>query len=195
MRYLLTGLSVLLAAVAWSAPASAQQPSQAPAPATQTGTPPASSSPWLVVPVFSSNPKLGTAFGGLGAYLHTFDPDSRVSLFGVTYQYTSTHSQIAAAFARTSFGADHHRLTVVAPFGHIKNDYDDYLGTGQPLKTDDDFQRGGGTIPVSCRRVTGSSARRATRPTTRCLAPRRRTSSSWKRSAYAASSRPRWARS
>ena len=90
--------------------------------------------------MFSSNPKLGTAIGALGAYLHTFDPDSRVSLFGVTYQYTSTHSQIAAAFVRTSFAADHQRLTVVAPFGHIKNDYDDYLGTGQPLKTDDDLR-------------------------------------------------------
>src|SRR6476646_481559 len=140
MRHLVTGLSVFLAAVVLAAPASAQQPSQAPAPATQAGTSAATSSPWLVVPVFSSNPKLGTAIGGLGAYLHTFDPDSRVSLFGVTYQYTTTHSQIGAAFARTSFGADHHRLTVVAPFGHIKNDYDDYLGTGQPLKTDDDFR-------------------------------------------------------
>ena len=140
MRNLVTGLAVLFAAVALPASASAQQPTPAPAPSTQTATPAASSSPWLVVPVFSSNPKLGTAIGALGAYLHTFDPDSRVSLFGVTYQYTSTHSQIAAAFVRTSFAADHQRLTVVAPFGHIKNDYDDYLGTGQPLKTDDDLR-------------------------------------------------------
>jgi hypothetical protein len=28
----------------------------------------------------------------------------------------------------------------LAVFGHIKNDYDDYLGTGQPLKTDDDIR-------------------------------------------------------
>ena len=67
-------------------------------------------------------------------------PNSRVSLFGVMYQYTSTHSQIASAFARTSFGADHHRTVTLAVFGHIKNDYDDYLGTGQPLKTDDDLK-------------------------------------------------------
>ena len=57
-----------------------------------------------------------------------------------SYQYTSTHSQIAAAFARTSFGADHHRIVAIAVFGHIENDYDDYLGTGQPLKTDDDLK-------------------------------------------------------
>jgi hypothetical protein len=124
----------------------------------------------------SRGSKLGTSFGGLGAYIHTFDPDSRVSLFGVSYQYTSTHSQIAAAFARTSFGADHHRITVVAPFGHIKNDYDDYLGTGQPLKTDDHLRaivarylfRAG---------VTGSSVRRAALRTTRCLELRLKTTS------------------
>jgi len=90
--------------------------------------------------MLSSSPKLGTAGGGLGAYMHTFDAGSRVSLFGASYQYSSTQSQIAAAFARTSFGADHHRVVAIAAFGHIKNDYDDYLGTGQPLKTDDDLK-------------------------------------------------------
>jgi len=96
-------------------------------------------SPWLLVPVVSSNPKLGTTVGGLGAFLHKFDPESRVSMIGATYQYTSTHSTIAAAFARTSFGADHHRLAIVGAFGYIKNDYDDYLGTGEPLQTNDDL--------------------------------------------------------
>jgi hypothetical protein len=72
--------------------------------------------------------------------MHFFDPESRVSLFGVTFQYTSTHSQIAGAFARTSFRRDHHRTVTLAIFGKIKNDYDDYLGTGQPLKTDDDLK-------------------------------------------------------
>ena len=97
------------------------------------------SSPWLLVPVVSSNPKLGTAFGGMGAFLHTFDQESKVSLFGLTYQYTSTHSSVAGAFTRASFGADHHRIAAVAVFGFIKNDYEDYLGTGQPLKTNDDL--------------------------------------------------------
>jgi hypothetical protein len=92
-----------------------------------------------LVPVSSSSPKLGTAVGGLGAYLHKFDVESRVSLFGIIYQHTSTHSQIASAFARTSFGADHHRIVAIAAFGHIENDYED-LGTGQPLKTEDDLK-------------------------------------------------------
>ena len=123
--------------------ATAQQPDEiATAPAEQaTDQKPATrSSPWLLVPVVSSNPKLGTAFGGMGAYMHRFDADSQVSLFGVTYQYTSTHSTIAGAFARTSFGADHHRIVGIGAFGYIKNDYADYLGTGQPLQTNDDLK-------------------------------------------------------
>ena len=119
-------------------PAAAQEPSAGQAPAGQASE--ERSSPWLLLPVVSSNPKLGTAFGGMGAYLRLFDPKSQPSLFGVTYQYTSTNSQIAGAFARTSFGADHHRIIVIGAFGYIKNDYDDYLGTGLPLKTNDDFR-------------------------------------------------------
>ena len=53
---------------------------------------------------------------------------------------SSTHSQIFSLFARTSSGADHHRLVVVTALGHIENDYDDYLGTGQPLKSDDELK-------------------------------------------------------
>jgi hypothetical protein len=138
MKHLVTRLSVILITVAVSGSASAQQP--APASSAQPADAPPPSSPWLIVPVFSSSPKLGTAGGGLGAFLHTFDPASRVSLFGAMYQYTSTHSQIATAFARTSFGADHHRLVVISAFGEIKNDYDDYLGTGRPLKTEDNLK-------------------------------------------------------
>src|SRR6185436_8802523 len=87
-----------------------------------------------------SSPKLGTALGGLGAYMHKFDADSRVSLFGVSYQYSTTHSQVLSLFARTSSGKDHHRIAALGVFGHIENDYEDYLGTGQPLQTDDDMK-------------------------------------------------------
>ena len=89
----------------------------------------------------------------MGAYLHQFDPDSQVSLFGLTYQYTSTHSTIAGAFARTSFHADHHRIVGIAAFGYIKNDYEDYLGTGQPLQTNDDLKALAGRYLY---RVTGN---------------------------------------
>ena len=106
----------------------------------QDPQPPERRSPWMAVPLVSSNPKLGTSVGALGAYLTMFDPGSRVSIFGVTYQYTSTESSIGAAIARASFGADHHRIIGLAAFGSIKNDYEDYLGTGQPLQTDDQIK-------------------------------------------------------
>jgi hypothetical protein len=138
MRHLVTALLLLLAAVGFPVLGFAQQPPADPS------APPAAAketrSPWLLVPMFSSSPKLGTALGGLGAYMHFFDKESRVSIFGVSYRYTTTESQIFSAFARTSSGADHHRIVALTALGHIKNDYDDYLGTGQPLKTDDDLK-------------------------------------------------------
>jgi hypothetical protein len=138
MRHRITRFLVIVIGLAAAASAYAQQPSpDAPA---QPAAEKESRSPWLLVPMFSSSPKLGTAFGGLGAYMHVFDENSRVSLFGVSYRYTSTHSQIFSAFARTSSGADHHRVVAITVLGHIENDYDDYLGTGQPLKTSDDLK-------------------------------------------------------
>ena len=98
----------------------------------------------MAVPLVSSNPKLGTSIGVLGAYVTVFDPGSQVSIFGATYQYTSTDSSIGGVVTRTSFGADHHRIIGLAAFGSIQNDYDDYLGTGQPLKTSDQLKSGAG---------------------------------------------------
>jgi hypothetical protein len=135
-----------LVVLIWSATislASAQdRPPDAPSAGPNTAQPssPERSSPWVIAPIASSSPKLGTAAGGLGAYGPKFDAASRLSLFGGTFQYSSTDSIVSAVFARTSFGEDHHRVTALAAFGYIKNDYEDYLGTGQPLHTDDDLK-------------------------------------------------------
>jgi hypothetical protein len=91
----------------------------------------------LLLPTFSNSPKLGTSVGALAGYLRKFDSESQVSIFGASAQYTSTDSATAVLFARTSFGADQHRLNVIAVGGRIKNDYDDFLGTGVPLKSED----------------------------------------------------------
>ena len=93
-------------------------------------------SPWLVAPVFSSNPKLGTSFGAIAGYLHYFDEQSRPSIFGVQGQYSNTGSIIGGAFARTSFDEDRQRGIAGVVYGNVKNDYDNYLGTGVPLKND-----------------------------------------------------------
>jgi hypothetical protein len=50
-------------------------------------------SPWLLLPTFSNNPKLGTSVGALAGYVRKFDAQSQVSIFGVSAQYTSTDSR------------------------------------------------------------------------------------------------------
>jgi Omp85 superfamily domain len=61
-------------------------------------------------------------------------------LFGTSAQYTSTDSIVASVFGKASFDADHHRLLAVLAGGNIKNDYDDFLGTGMPLKSEDNLR-------------------------------------------------------
>ena len=97
-------------------------------------------SPWLLVPLFSSSPKLGLSGGLLAGYLHYFDEKSRSSTFGVNGQYTSTGSITASVFAKTSFDEDRQRLSALLAGGNIKNDYSNYLGTGVPLKTEDELR-------------------------------------------------------
>src|SRR6187401_361637 len=94
-------------------------------------------SPWLLLPTFSNNPKLGTSLGALAGYVRKFDAQSQVSIFGVSAQYTSTDSATAVVFGRTSFDADRHRINAIAIGGRIRNDYDDFIGTGVPLKSED----------------------------------------------------------
>ena len=110
-------------------------------------------SPWLLAPVFSSNPKLGTSVGALVGYLHSFDDKSRPSIFALSGQYTSTESIVAGAMARASWDEDHHRLIAGLMYGNIKNDYDDYLGTGVPLRNNAELRS---LIARYTYRVTGN---------------------------------------
>jgi len=93
-------------------------------------------SPWLFTPLVSSNPKLGTSAGGLAGYIHLFDPKSRPSIFAVQAQYSTTDSLIGGVIARASFDEDKQRVLSGLMYGNIKNDYDDYLGSGVPLKNE-----------------------------------------------------------
>ena len=92
-------------------------------------------SPWLVLPLLQSNPKLGTSAGVLSGYMHQFDAKSRPSIFALQGQYSDTDSIIGGGFARTSFDEDRQRLIAGLLYGYVKNDYEDYLGTGVPLKS------------------------------------------------------------
>jgi hypothetical protein len=96
-------------------------------------------SPWLIVPILSLDPKLGTSLGVMAGYMHHFDEKSRLSMLGVTAQWTSTGSVIGGLFGTASWAEDQHRLVAGVMGGYIKNDYDDYLGTGVPLRSDSDL--------------------------------------------------------
>ena len=117
-------------------------PTARPAEETGTASPLDEKSPWLLAPIFNSNPKLGTAFGAIGGYVHYFDEKSRPSIFAVTAQYSNTDSMIGGAQARTSWAEDSQRLIAGVVYGYVKNDYDDYLGTGVPLKSNGDLRSG-----------------------------------------------------
>ena len=97
-------------------------------------------SPWLLAPVFQSNPKLGTSVGALAGYLHYFDEKSRPSVFAVMAQHSNTDSTIGGALARTSFDEDRQRLLGGIMYGYVKNDYSDYLGTGVPLQSNGELR-------------------------------------------------------
>jgi hypothetical protein len=120
-----------------SAEAGASAPEQSSDQPAQDEGPKKAPSPWMLIPTFSNNPKLGTSVGVMGGYITKFDPQSQASIFGVSAQYTSTESATVALFGRASFAADHHRISVGALGGLIKNDYDDFLGSGESLKSED----------------------------------------------------------
>ncbi|MDG0817684.1 BamA/TamA family outer membrane protein [Bdellovibrio svalbardensis] len=94
-------------------------------------------SPWLILPLLSSNPKLATAAGLMTAYLHKFDEKSRASLFGISGKYSSTDSLVATIFAKASWKEDHHRLVTSLLVGQINNEYQNYLESGQTVNTQD----------------------------------------------------------
>jgi hypothetical protein len=110
-------------------------------------------SPWLLIPIFQSNPKLGTSVGGLAGYVHYFDEKSRPSIFAVQGQYTSTESIVAGVMARASWDEDWQRVIAGMVYGYIKNDYGDYLGTGVPLQSNSDVK---GMIGRYTHRVHGN---------------------------------------
>jgi hypothetical protein len=97
-------------------------------------------SPWLLAPLLSLNPKLGFSAGAIIGYMFYFDEKSKFSMIGINGQYTSTGSTIAGLVSKLSFGEDHHRIIALAFGGNIKNDYEDFLGTGVPLKSSDELR-------------------------------------------------------
>jgi len=94
-------------------------------------------SPWLIIPLVSSDPKVSTAAGAAVGYLHRFDSDSPVSKFFFGGNYSTTHSYLYGIGAKVYFDHDRNRLTGFLAGGKIKNSYSDFLGSGLPLQTTD----------------------------------------------------------
>jgi outer membrane protein assembly factor BamA len=128
---------------ATAAPAQQRSPEPAPADAAANSEEKKERT-WMVAPLFSSTPKLGTSYGVMAGALHHFDPQSRVSMVGFSAQRTTTDSMKASVSAKGSFGADRHRVQLSANVASIKNEYDDYLGTGIALRNVEDARGIGG---------------------------------------------------
>ena len=93
--------------------------------------------PWLITPTLSADPKLGANVGGLIAYLKKLDAESTPSMTGLTVSYSDTDSMTGALFSQLYWKADSRRLSLLAAGAEINNEYDDFLGTGQNVETQD----------------------------------------------------------
>lgn len=94
-------------------------------------------SPWLLTPVLSSNPKLGTSFGGMAAYIKQFHPQAPPSTFGGMATYSTTDSYAYGVFARAYLGPDKHRIALALGGGKANNRYENFLGSGLTAETTD----------------------------------------------------------
>jgi hypothetical protein len=103
-------------------------------------TPGGPESPWLLTPTISSDPKLGHKIGGLAAYLHQFDAQSNISMFGGFASYSDTDSYTGGFFGDMYWDANRRKIVAGAIGGKIRNEYDDFLGTGLKGKTEDDLK-------------------------------------------------------
>lgn len=97
-------------------------------------------SSWLFTPIFSNDPKLSTSGGVMVGYVHKFDDESPASILGTIGTYSTTDSYYYGVFGKLYFGQDTHRLMGGVGRGHIRNDYDDFQGSGLPVQTTDDLE-------------------------------------------------------
>lgn len=94
-------------------------------------------SPWILAPTVSSDPKLGTTIGGIAGYLYKFDEESTTSMFATKATYSSTDSWVVGGFGQIFFDKDNQRITAGVFGGEVRNDYQDFLGSGISAQTTD----------------------------------------------------------
>ena len=77
-------------------------------------------SPWLAVPMISSDPKVGTSAGGMVGYLFKLDPESTASMVGLGGTYSTTDSLLGGVFLRSFWDHDRKRLIFFGGGGNLK---------------------------------------------------------------------------
>lgn len=97
-------------------------------------------SPWLLVPLVSNSPKLGTSLGLMGGYIHRFDEVSEPSLVGVQVKHSNTSSSVLSVGGKLFFNENRDRLALGLVGGKVTNDYLDFLGTGVEVRTDEQLK-------------------------------------------------------
>jgi len=128
MKKLIVLMLLVLSPMSWADDTPAVQPVEE-----------SKSSPWLITPLLSSDPKLSTSVGALAGYVHEFDNESPPSLLGLFGTYSTTDSYYYGAFAQTFSGKDKHRTTLAVMAGVVRNDYADFAGSGLDVQTTDDL--------------------------------------------------------
>jgi len=99
-----------------------------------------SRSPWLLVPLVSSNPKLGTSLGGMVGYVMRFDKASEPSLIALQGQGSNTSSATAALGGKLYWNENQERMALGLVGGKVTNDYLDYLGSGQEVRSNENVR-------------------------------------------------------
>lgn len=97
-------------------------------------------SPWLLTPTVSADPKLGTTLGAVAGYVSALDRGSSPSLITAFATYSDTDSYVGGMFGDLYFGADTHKVMFGYINGKIRNEYDDFLGTGRTVRTEDNIE-------------------------------------------------------
>jgi hypothetical protein len=97
-------------------------------------------SPWLLTPTISADPKLGTTLGFVAGYIHSFDEESSPSLVTGFGTYSDTDSYVGGVFGDLYFDENDQKIMTGYINGRIRNEYDDFLGTGVKARTEDDIE-------------------------------------------------------
>jgi hypothetical protein len=97
-------------------------------------------SPWLLTPTVSADPKLGSTVGVVAGYIHAFDAASTPSLVTTFATYSDSDSYVGGLYGDLYFSADKHRMQAGYINGRIRNEYDDFLGTGISARTEDNIE-------------------------------------------------------